>query len=180
MFLGCTSLTSLNLSNFNFSKVKTISKIFSGCANLEYINLNNFDKIKLSGNSFDYQEIFLNLPETIVICIKENDADSIFSQIKGNNCSVIDCTFDWQSKQNKIINKTGECIDSCDKGSQYKYEYNGKCYDNCEQGFLYDGNHNQTNECKCELQNCSLCPNVALKKELCSKCNIGYYPKENH
>ena len=35
------------------------------------------------------------------------------------------------------------------------------------------------NECKCELQNCSLCPNVALKKELCSKCNTGYYPKEN-
>ena len=136
MFRGCTSLTSLNLSNFDFSKVKTINEVFKGCENFEYINLNNFDKIKLSGNSFDYQEIFLNLPETIVICIKENDADSIFSQIKGNNCSVIDCTLDWQSKQNKIINKTGECIDSCDKGSQYKYEYNGKCYDKCEQGFL--------------------------------------------
>ena len=44
---------------------------------------------------------------------------------------------------------------------------------------FYDGNNYQMNECKCELQNCLSCPNVALKKGLCSKCNIGYYPKEN-
>ena len=35
------------------------------------------------------------------------------------------------------------------------------------------------NKCKCELDECLLCPNVALQKELCIECNINYYPKEN-
>ena len=35
------------------------------------------------------------------------------------------------------------------------------------------------NECKCELDQCLKCPNVALNKGLCTICNINYYPKEN-
>ena len=37
MFYHCTSLTYVNLSNFNFSKVKDISKMFYSCSNLEEI-----------------------------------------------------------------------------------------------------------------------------------------------
>ena len=33
--------------------------------------------------------------------------------------------------------------------------------------------------CKCQLDKCLTCPKVALEKNLCTKCNIGYYPKEN-
>ena len=35
------------------------------------------------------------------------------------------------------------------------------------------------NECKCELEECLICPKAALNKELCTECNIHYYPKEN-
>ena len=34
-------------------------------------------------------------------------------------------------------------------------------------------------KCKCELDKCLECPNVALNKKLCTKCNINYFPKEN-
>ena len=82
-------------------------------------------------------------------------------------------------KPKKIIKKDNECIESCKLSSRYKYEYNGNCIDSCEKGFLYDKNNNTLNKCKCELDECLLCPNVALQKELCIECNINYYPKEN-
>ena len=31
------------------------------------------------------------------------------------------------------------------------------------------------NKCKCELEKCLFCPNVALNKSLCTKCNDNYY-----
>lgn len=43
MFLGCGSLTSLNLSNFNTSNVTSMISIFSRCSNLTNLNLSNFN-----------------------------------------------------------------------------------------------------------------------------------------
>ena len=74
----------------------------------------------------------------------------------------------------KIIYNTNECIESCNNSALYKYEYNGKCYENCTYGFLFNDN----DKCKCELKKCLTCTNIALKKNLCTKCNINYYPKE--
>jgi len=54
-----------------------------------------------------------------------------------------------------------------------QYEYNNKCYKNCSNGFLND------KECKCELDQCLVCPPPALYKNLCSICNTNYYPREN-
>ena len=79
----------------------------------------------------------------------------------------------------RIINNTNECIDSCENSTQYIYEYNGKCYENCPNGYLYDNNNNKLNKCKCELDQCLTCPNAALNKGLCTKCNDNYYSKEN-
>ena len=170
MFSGCSSLTSLNLSNFIISKVMDMNSMFSGCYSLEYINLINFNEIKsdiLSG-------MFHQVPENVVICINNN----IINYSK-KLCLNIDCTDDWKSKQKKLIYNTNQCIDSCDNSFQYPYEYNGKCYENCEKGFFYDENDNKTKKCKCELEECLSCPKAALKKKLCTKCNINYYPKEN-
>ena len=79
----------------------------------------------------------------------------------------------------KIINNTNECIDSCENSTQYIYEYNGKFYENCPNGYLYDNNNNKLNKSKCELDQCLTCPNAALNKGLCTKCNDNYYSKEN-
>ena len=176
MFSSCSSLTSLNLSNFDTSEVTFIQSMFNGCSALEYINLNNFDATKLYYYNYDY--MFSSVPENVVICIINEN--KIFTQINSTKkCPVFVCTNNWKSKQKKIINNTNECIESCDISLEYIYEYNGKCYENCLNGFLYDDNNNKMNKCKCELEKCLLCPNVALKNDLCIKCNTDFYPKEN-
>ena len=150
--------------------------MFYSCINLEYININNFNERKFLANI----DMFLNIPENVVICINENiTKEKIFPQIESKHCYTIDCSNTWKEKQKKIINNTNECIESCDKSIQYKYEYNGKCYENCSNGYIYDENNIILNKCKCELDKCLLCPNVALNKNLCTQCNINYYPKEN-
>ena len=176
MFYKCSSLISLDLSNFNTSIVRKMNNMFSGCINLEYINLANFDERKIE--SQDY--IFSNVQANVVICANGNFTKHIIFEQKDNiKCHAIDCSINWKLKQKKIINNINECIDSCDNSTQYKYEYNGKCYENCSNGFLYDNNSNIINKCKCELDKCLMCPQVALDHNLCTKCNINYYPKEN-
>ena len=124
--------------------------------------------------------MFDNIPENVVIYINKSITNDTISQITGLKCPIIDSTTNWKSKQNKLINNdNNDCVQSCDINSQYPYEYNGKCVDNCLKGFLLDKNGNPTNKCKCELDKCLLCPNVALSKDLCTKCNDNYYPIEN-
>ena len=43
MFEGCSSLTSLNLSNFNTNNVQNMKDIFYGCSSLTSLNLSNFN-----------------------------------------------------------------------------------------------------------------------------------------
>ena len=172
MFFECNSLTSLNLYNFDFSKIYSMNMMFSGCNYLEYINLYNLDIDRFAS----YNDIFLYVNiniVNIVICLnKDINIESII-------CYTIDCSNDWKSKQKKIINVSQNCTKSCDMTDQYKYEYNGKCLESCPNGYLYDDNNNKLNICKCELDKCLTCSQVALNKNLCTKCNINYYPKEN-
>ena len=124
-----------------------------------------------------YDDIFVGVLEKNVICIGENIIkDKILPQISNIKCKTVSCSNDWKSIQKKIINNNNECIDSCDKNNEY--EYNGKCFAQCPNGYLYD-NNNKLSKCKCELAQCLECPNVALNKKLCTKCNINYYPKED-
>ena len=174
MFKGCSSLTSLNLSNFDTSKVARIQKMFCDCVNLEYINLGNFNENMLSNNDGYYEKIFYKVPDNAVLCLKEeNIKKKIYPQFNEIKCKLNYCKDDWKSNQNKLIEKTNVCIDKCESDSIHKYEYNGKCYKNCSHGFI------DNNKCKCELEKCLICPPVALNINLCTKCNINYYPKEN-
>ena len=178
MFANCSSLTTLDLSNFDISQVTNMNYLFDSCINLEKINLYNFYENISLNNSF----MFNKIPENSVICINENiTSGKIYNEITNIKCNIIDCTKNWKSKQKKLINvnNINECIESCDTSLLYKYEYNGKCYDNCINGFLLDDNNNPLNKCKCELDKCLLCPDVALKNNLCTKCNVNYYPKED-
>ena len=178
MFWYCPLLSSLDLSKFNTSQVTDMQEMFQGCTNLEYINMYNFDENKLEKINY----IFSNIPENIVLCLKEMKPESkIYSElINKKKCPVFDCSNDWKSRQKKqIYNKNNQCFDNCTITQQYPYEYNGKCYDQCQFGFLYDENNNKMDKCKCQLDLCLLCPNSALMKNLCTKCITNYYPKEN-
>ena len=43
IFFNCSSLTSLNLSNFNTNNVKYMSGMFCYCSSLTFLNLSNFN-----------------------------------------------------------------------------------------------------------------------------------------
>ena len=47
MFDGCSSLQSLDLSSFDTSKVIFMMKMFNSCSSLQSLDLSNFDTIKL-------------------------------------------------------------------------------------------------------------------------------------
>ena len=80
MFRECSSLISLNLGNFNTSKVTVMDNMFYGCKNLEYINMlqftNNIITIPSLG-LIGYKDMFYNVHDNIVICINSNN-DIIF------------------------------------------------------------------------------------------------------
>ena len=110
MFSGCSNLTSLNLSNFDTSNVTDMRYMFSNCKKLEYINLKNFDGNKLKNDY--YKNMFLAIPENVVICIDQNISNlNIVNQIQKKLCYIIYCSDDWISKQKMI--KEGKCIEYC-------------------------------------------------------------------
>ena len=48
MFSGCSSLTSVDLSSFDTSKVTDMSSMFSGCSSLTSVDLSSFDTSKVT------------------------------------------------------------------------------------------------------------------------------------
>jgi surface protein len=52
MFYGCSSLSSLNVSNFNTSKVLTMQNMFAGCSSLNSLNVSNFNTSKVTNMTY--------------------------------------------------------------------------------------------------------------------------------
>jgi surface protein len=63
MFLGCSSLTSLDLSNFNTSSVTDMYGMFYNCYNLTSLDLSNFDTSKVT----DMKSVFHGCSNLITI-----------------------------------------------------------------------------------------------------------------
>ena len=57
MFYNCSSLTKLNLSNFNTENVKDMSGMFSGCSSLTELDLSNFNTKNVTNTSGMFSSI---------------------------------------------------------------------------------------------------------------------------
>ena len=180
MFDGCASLTSINLENFQTPLVDEAEYMFRDCINLEYINLKNFDGTHLNSNPNFHKDIFHNVPQNIVILANDAILGNYIKEQLGQIICLnrITNSSNWKSLQKKIINANGACVNKCSEDINNQYEYNGKCYSSCVNGHIIDEN-TQEKICKCELEKCLHCPPVALRFGLCTKCNEGYYQKEN-
>ena len=97
MFSNCISLVSLDLSSLFISSAEDSSYMFYNCKNLEFINILSFH----STNRGNYSNMFYGTSDYLIYCIRNNvkDTDLIKSQLISKNCSVLDCSSDWQSKK---------------------------------------------------------------------------------
>ena len=96
MFNGCSLLSSLDLSSFRTANVIDMDSMFSGCLLLENINLKNFEE----GSSLTVDNIFGNVPDNIVVCLKEGSV-KLLNQIKKKNCYILNCSDVWEKIQKR-------------------------------------------------------------------------------
>ena len=156
LFEGCSKLTFIDLSNFRTAGVAEMQRMFYGCTNLKFINLINFSTNSLS----IHDDMFNNLPSNFYVCIP-NGNRLITDQIKTNN-------YRSQTTQVNYI-----CIEFCD--DEIELIYNGTYYEICKNDYLIRNSKNNTYNC--EIKNFCLKPES--NEDLCSRCGIDYFSKEN-
>ena len=164
MFKGCMNLKYLDISNFDTSKVTIMEKLFSNCKNLEYINLNNF----VEGNDIIITEILKGVPDNITYCTNNIESmPKIIEELNNKNCTINDCSNDWNTKTKKIIEDKNICVYDCSEDDSLIHQYKNKCYNNCPEGtILYNDNK------QCLI----VCPeNLPFEKdeECFINCNAG-------
>ena len=68
MFYYCSSLTSLNLSNFNTNNVNNINHMLYYCSSLTCLNLSNFNNVKYMNDMFyAFNRIFSSLNHLVLL-----------------------------------------------------------------------------------------------------------------
>ena len=76
MFSGCSSLTELDISNFNTSNVTNMSGMFQECTELTQINISKFN----TQNVTDWTNMFMAVPSTIQITTNQSTKDWILDK----------------------------------------------------------------------------------------------------
>ena len=77
MFNGCSSLTKLDLSSFDTSKVNTMEMMFQGCSSLTKLDLSSFD----TSNVTDMSSMFWNCSKLISLEIRNFDTSKVTSMV---------------------------------------------------------------------------------------------------
>jgi len=90
MFYNCTSLTSLNLSNFDTDNVKDMTGMFYKCSSLSSLNLSNFNTDNVNNMSLMFLE-----------CSSLNSLD--LSNFNTNNVSNLSVIFYKLNKNCNVI-----------------------------------------------------------------------------
>ena len=123
MFFQAKSLISLNLTNFNTTKVLSMENLFFGCNSLVYINLKSFEETeKLTYNNFVSENI-----QNLIYCIDTEKSPKIYQYIKKKGAEN-DCENKCFKGEKKIIPELHKCVDDCTNEDIYKYENNNICY----------------------------------------------------
>ena len=84
MFYGCSSLTNIDLSNFNTNNVTDIGCMFNGCSSLNNIDLFNFNTNNVTDMNGMFGQCKSLQKENIIIKDKRifNASDLFYDKIK--------------------------------------------------------------------------------------------------
>ena len=107
MFYGCSSLKSINLSNFDTKNVINLNSMFYGCSSLKSIDLFNFNTSKIS----DMNYIFYNCKSLSSINIKNfytNSTVYLFNE----NCYMNGTIYTNKNIYDKMDNTSRKLINN--------------------------------------------------------------------
>ena len=109
MFKNCFGLESIDLSNFDISKVTTMESMFEGDSNLKYINYKFFEE----KNDLNTNNMFASTPDDIIYCII--DDENIPLELSQKICSINDCQSNWMENKKNRLSKDKDDImkDKC-------------------------------------------------------------------
>ena len=209
MFNGCSSLTSLNLSNFETQKVENMESIFGYCLSLKYLNINNFKtsytkymnymfyecnsllSLNLTDFNTEYLEgydfMFNGVNPNLTYCIDDNKEYKFKQQL---DPFTEDCNYICLNIQKKkIIEENNICIDHCPNGTfpsynnickKYYIYNNSEYFTDLQEGYYIIDNYLKNID-KCDIK-CRYCTIESMQNNLCTDCNINqyYYPKFNN
>ena len=90
MFTDCSGLTSLDLSNFNTTKVMDMSGMFDLCSSLTSLNLSNFNTTNVTDMSFMFNDCssLTNLDISNFTFYKVTSYDDMFTNVP-SNCEIL-------------------------------------------------------------------------------------------
>ena len=127
MLYGCSSLTSLDLSNFNTSKVEGMNSMFLNCSSLTSLDLSSFD----TSNVKDMSTMFLNCSSLTSLDLSTFSTSNVEDMRRMfDNCSSLTSldlsTFDMSKVESTIYMFRGcEKLARIYAGSLFSYTHNG-------------------------------------------------------
>ena len=164
MFYNCSSLFYLDLSNFNTSSTTILNNIFRGCSNLEYLNL----KIAEINKQTNPLYIFKLVSPNLLLCSEKEDWGLFFTNNISVKCTNNSYTYKCYINDSWIFNNKYIC-ENC--GENYFMKYN-------------DSNNNDSFiNCYQPLKDYYLDKNESIYKlcyMTCKTCNIGGNEKEHN
>ena len=139
MFYNCSNLTSLNLSNFDWSKVKNMKNM----ENMFYYN-NKLQYIDLGNNEIgdNFNNLFRCGNNKMVIYINKKNPEEFF-KYTNNTFAIVEC---GNNTLENIMNSYTEskivCIPTCENLSNYRFKYINRCYESYPEttSYIYESN----------------------------------------
>ena len=111
MFSGCSSLESIDVSNFNTSKVSEAYQMFFNCSNLQYLDVSNFDMSNVYGNGLFYMFYgCTNLRSINLSHFNIENARSLLGMF--SRCSSLK-SLDLSSFDTKNVENMGDMFNGC-------------------------------------------------------------------
>ena len=84
MFEGCAQLTSLDIKDFDTSKVLSIQHMFYGCSSLKNLNIKNFNT-----NIKNVYNIFKNIDSTVKIIVNDDFKKYLNNKGEAENLNLV-------------------------------------------------------------------------------------------
>ena len=105
-FFNCISLEYLNIYSFDTSNTINITNMFYGCISLLILNMYNFKTSSLSS----YDNVFKNINKNLIICINDNNMNNtLIEQFSFTN----DCNFICLKGNKKYFKERSICVKDC-------------------------------------------------------------------